>query len=322
MNLQVRIDPPADGDMLITAAIGPAGEALTLWGPPDLKERVYARTVHPNGVSSAASQSAPWSARIVTTRPDGDSTVTGIGGLSLTYPHLQPLPGGRFLLAGTRCAFRDGEAEHNAAIIGPDGAVICTGTLGDGINDVQTTPSGRIIVGYFDEGIFGNFGWGGPAGPEPIGASGIVEFDSDLRPVWSYPGSSEEAPWIADCYALNVTGEDIWASVYPDFPIARIGDGQISVWANDLAAGAHVILVAEKTIGWLGGYHVNGEMMTVGELADAASTPRGAHRIINQAAVSLAKSPAVCGRDSKLHQITDSGEWYALDLATVRDVRG
>lgn len=35
---------------------------------------------------------------------------------------------------------------------------------------------GRIVTSYFDEGIFGNFGW-----DQPLGASGLVVWDEQGR---------------------------------------------------------------------------------------------------------------------------------------------
>ncbi|MFI7578403.1 hypothetical protein [Micromonospora sp. NPDC049497] len=60
---------------------------------------------------------------------------------------------------------------------------------------------GKLWVGYFDEGVYGNFGWGGP-GPAPIGATGIARFTETLHPEWHFP--TDDLSPIDDCYALNV----------------------------------------------------------------------------------------------------------------------
>ena len=39
----------------------------------------------------------------------------------------------------------------------------------------------QVWVGYFDEGIYGNYGWGRAESEEPVGAYGIVRFSSDLE---------------------------------------------------------------------------------------------------------------------------------------------
>ena len=45
--------------------------------------------------------------------------------------------------------------------------------LGDGIQTVQATSEGVIWTSYFDEGIFGNYGW-----DNPLGSSGLVAWDA------------------------------------------------------------------------------------------------------------------------------------------------
>lgn len=78
--------------------------------------------------------------------------------------------------------------------------------LGDGIGHVLATSTGQVWVGYFDEGIYGNYGWGRTDSEEPVGAYGIVRFSPDLEPDWHYPKYTGVGPWdaISDCYALNV----------------------------------------------------------------------------------------------------------------------
>jgi hypothetical protein len=55
------------------------------------------------------------------------------------------------------------------------------------IADAQPWGWSARLVGYFDEGIYGNYGWGLGDGPEPVGAYGIVRFSPDLEPAWHYP---------------------------------------------------------------------------------------------------------------------------------------
>lgn len=70
--------------------------------------------------------------------------------------------------------------------------------LGDGISHVQSDANGNIWTGYFDEGVFGNYGWATPAG-----AAGLSCFTKSGEKIWGY-----EAPagfdQIDDCDALNV----------------------------------------------------------------------------------------------------------------------
>ncbi|NUQ91003.1 MAG: hypothetical protein HOQ43_21380 [Glycomyces artemisiae] len=312
MRLLHRLTPPRPGDVLLTAHVGPAGEAVTLWGPDALAERIFGYVEYANGVRSPASQVPPWSARVVVAAPDGRQTVTEIDGMTLAFPNLQPLPGGRLLIVGTRCRVSAGIAEHNAVVIDPAGRIARTGTFGDGIADVQTTPSGRIIAAYFDEGVFGNNGWGGTGAPEPIGAPGLVEFDSDLRQVWSYSFDDPEAPWIGDCYALNLIDETVWVSVYPDFPLVRIDKQRVTMWQNDVAAGAHGFLIDDGAAGWIGGYGAGPDTLTTGTLIESGTVLRETFHIGTDDGCDFA---ATFARGMRLHRFTDTGDWFVLDLA-------
>jgi hypothetical protein len=84
--------------------------------------------------------------------------------------------------------------------------------LGDGSEDLQTTPIGNIWVSYFDEGVFGL----------GIGNAGLICFDSTGKSVFKYSDLVEthQAPYIADCYALNVISDhEVWLCYYADFPL-------------------------------------------------------------------------------------------------------
>lgn len=316
MTLQARIASPQPGLVALAAAIGPAGEALTLWGPAALNPHLHARTGGEDEPSfPVRATDAPWRASLVATRPDGASAVVEIDGLTITFPILQPLPGGMFLIVGPRCEYTAEGPQHNAVVIGPDGSTLRSGVLGDGIEEVRTTTSGRIIVGYYDEGVFGNFGWGGPDGPEPIGAPGIVEFDADLRRVWAYPVDDDAAPAIFDCYALNVIGDTIWACPYTDFPVLRIQGDTITVWHNELAAGAHHLLVHDATVAFVGGYDHGSDCLTVAALDNGRTTVLDTRRIEVSWASAVHDLLNTTAQGSKLHRITTDGHWYLLDLA-------
>jgi hypothetical protein len=134
------------------------------------------------------------------------AAVTPIEDLRLAHITVQPMPGDRFLVVGARCRWRPEGPDHNAVLYGADGQVVSEHVLGDGIGHVLATSAGQVWAGYFDEGIYGNYGWGRADTEEPVGAYGIVRFSPGLEPAWHYPKYTEVGPWdaISDCYALNV----------------------------------------------------------------------------------------------------------------------
>ncbi|NGZ76703.1 hypothetical protein [Saccharibacillus alkalitolerans] len=136
-----------------------------------------------------------------------------IEGESFNYHFLQPL-GGELLLVGARSRYaaRD-RYDLNAAVFDREGRAKRRFVIGDGIGHVQTTAGGLIWTGFFDEGVFGNYGW-----KRPIGESGLIAWDGNGICVFT----NSEAD-IADCYALNaVSDEEVWFYYYTDFKLCRL----------------------------------------------------------------------------------------------------
>ena len=79
---------------------------------------------------------------------------------------------------------------RNAVLYNSDGQVVSEHVLGDGIAHLLATSTGQVWAGYFDEGIYGNYGWGRADSQEPVGAYGIVRFS----PAWSPPGTTRNTP--------------------------------------------------------------------------------------------------------------------------------
>ncbi len=152
-------------------------------------------------------------------------TVRGEG---LAIHHVQPIADG-VLLVGARCDWRPSGPEANAVVVGWDAVVRERFVIGDGIEDVRVTGDGTIWVSYFDEGVFGNRGWGGP-GPEPIGAPGLVAFGPNGDARFRYDPKVAGTDAICDAYAINVTDAEVWLFFYTEFSLVRIRRGTYAVW--------------------------------------------------------------------------------------------
>jgi len=95
--------------------------------------------------------------------------------------------------------------------------------FGDGISDAQATSTGYIWTGYFDEGVYGNFGWGdwnnetGYSSP-PIGSCGLICWDAQTgNRLYRYGGD------VSDMYAMNcISDDELWIYYYTAFPLARL----------------------------------------------------------------------------------------------------
>jgi hypothetical protein len=92
-----------DGDVLVCASAGPAGDVVAVWTTPEGREAVSSTTVSAAGASFPDPGAArPVAARITVHTPDL-AAVTRIEDLTLAHITVQPMPGGRFLVAGARC---------------------------------------------------------------------------------------------------------------------------------------------------------------------------------------------------------------------------
>ncbi len=245
--------PALPGCRAVSTHIAWNGDVLQLWVPESAVESLFAHDEREGWASFPKTHTdQPYSATLVVTGPTGQSQRT-LPLLTATLPIVQLLPGGATLVVAPRCAhLQDGIGELNARIVDADGFA-CDFCLGDGILHVQTGSDGRIWAGYFDEGVFGNFGWGIGMGPEPLGSAGLVCYDRAGKPIWKYT-RPEGLPPIADCYALNVTDDCVWACYYTDFPIVRIdSQGEVTGWETDLR-GPRAIAVSGTSVLAFGGY--------------------------------------------------------------------
>ncbi|NMO53955.1 hypothetical protein HH310_22585 [Actinoplanes sp. TBRC 11911] len=305
-----RLTAGDHGDELLTMSVGPAGEAIGLWCSPDDVAGLTSMTTEPGGAAFPDSRAArPADIRITVHCPDlGD--VVRVAAMPLAYPSVQPLPGGRSLAVGGRCLWRPEGPDRNAIMYASDGTVAGEYTLGDGIEDVFTTPSGQAWVSYFDEGVFGNYGWGGP-GPAPLGACGLARFGPAGEPRWRFP--SDGALGIADCYALNVVGETAWACYYTDFPVVRVQHGQVTSWRNELASGVRGLIVDDGRVALVGGYSGHRDRLVVAELGDGALREVGRYRLVLPDGRPLPDRVRVVGRGDRLH-IFHGLDWFQMSM--------
>jgi len=186
---------------------------------------------------------------------------------TMAVHYVQSAPEG-ILLASARCKAEG--PEKNGAICDFSGRLVRRLTLGDGIADLRVISDGTIWASYFDEGVFGNYGWGSPE-PAPIGASGLVAFDSGGAPKFSYDAQAAGTDSICDAYAMNVseTG-DVWVYFYTEFSIVRIGREGYRVWTLGMG-GARALAVRGDRILLYGDYKKSGIARRIALLGDGTA---------------------------------------------------
>jgi len=170
--------------------------------------------------------------KVVTIGKDIVSELT-IYNQRFNFHFLQPINSDKILLVGARTRFfNEDKYELNGKIFDLDGVLLKEILLGDGIQNLHVTRKGIIWTGYFDEGIFGNYGW-----DNPIGSPGLIAWNLDGEQIFSNSRAD-----ISDCYALNVISDnDIWFYYYSDFNLCNIKDAQIQFYSPSVSGSSGFI---------------------------------------------------------------------------------
>lgn len=303
------LEAPEGFDTLISASVDVGGRPVTLWSTPASAEDLRRYDVSAGGARFPRTRTTTRQTVALATHGDALTPfdVVEVDDVLPAFPEVQRLPGGDYLVVGARCAWRPEGPEKNAFVIGLDGETKRQGTLGDGIEHVLVDGSGDIWVGYFDEGISGNFGWGHP-GPDPLGESGLVTWSAEFAMKWSFPTSAGASIW--DCYALNVTDGRVLACTYTDFPVIDIREGDVEVRVTAGVSGARGVLVDGDQVAILGSYKDSSSVLTgpVNDRTRLKRTSLGVGRTGRKP-----RGRLVC-RDSVAH-LFEERDWFRFDFA-------
>lgn len=288
---------------------------LRLFARTELVKEIFARVQSPGFASFPVSHTGGKYAALLEVTSAHSSYEIELSDLAAAFSFVQLLPGGKPLVISSRCQrFRDGTHELNAWIYDANGTLQNQFLLGDGIQHLQADEGGNIWVGYFDEGVYGNFGWGGTGDAAPLGATGLVCFNAQGGKLWEYqPVSGTD--FISDVYALNVFAKEVWAYYYTDFPLVRIRwDRNVQAWATKIA-GARAFAVGNEKALMFGGYGDHRTSCRVLRLCNteavfdqriALSLPEGGN---------LADA-TVTGRGNVLHVFADE-IWYQFSTGSL-----
>lgn len=167
----------------------------------------------------------------------------------------QPIEHDYALLACAR-SYRhsDDKYDLNAKVFDKTGKLVREFPLGDGIQDLKVTDKNSIWTSYFDEGIFGNYGW-----EDPVRANGLIRWDKSGSQQYVYDQPSEH--FIDDCYAMNVI-DDCEAYFYfsSDFQLAHIQNGRIQYMPIPIE-GSDGFVIYRDYILFRGGYENQNQYM-------------------------------------------------------------
>lgn len=304
-----RLDRP-DGFTVASVAVGVHGNAIRLLVPEKHAQSLVARTEQPGWASFPKTHTDTEYSSIVSVSDASGSRVVRLTGLTATFPKMDVFPDGEVLLVASRC-YRgpDGNCELNAKVFGLDGQQKNAFVLGDGISHVQSDTKGNIWVGYFDEGVYGNFGW--QQDGYPLGAAGVSCFTRDGQRMWDFDPPKGFEP-ISDCYALNVSRTGAWAYYYTDFPIAFVEPNwRVNAWKTQ-TSGSRTFAVGNERVLLYGGYGDRRTSCSLLKLQDGAAELVGEVSLLLPGDIDLTKA-AVIGRDRELH-VFSKDDWYVFSI--------
>ncbi|WP_426512053.1 hypothetical protein ACPPVO_16390 [Dactylosporangium sp. McL0621] len=216
----------------------------------------------------------------------------------LRVSFVQPLPEGRVLLAAART--RPGKA--NAEVWTGSGDLQHRAHVGDAVEELLASPSGKVWAGYFDEAM-------GGSGPE---GHGLARFDSDLTVDWLYPQNSG-LPVISDCYSLNVAGETAYFCPFTDFHILSATGAQVTDWGASPYQSARHLLRSGRDLALINGWGPEYDVATMLRIGRDDQPRLGAQcRVVLPDGIETNRLRYVT-RGGELHAFMRSS-WYHIDL--------
>jgi hypothetical protein len=299
-----------NGFTAASVAVGINGEAIRLLVPEDQAQALTARTVQPGWASFPKTHTDGEYSSIFSISSAAGTREARLSGLTATFAKVDILPDGELLIVAPRChRTRDSNYELNAKIFGQDGEQKNAFLLGDGINHVQSDAKGNIWVGYFDEGVYGNFGW--QDGVDRLGSMGLSCFTRNGKKIWDFK-PPEGFDYISDCYALNVSGSGAWAYYYSDFSVSFIdSDWHVHAWKTR-TSGSRTFAVGNERILLYGGYGDRRTSCSLLKLQNGAAEFVGEVSLLLPTNIDLSKA-IVIGRNRELH-VFSSDEWYVFSI--------
>lgn len=161
------------------------------------------------------------------------------------FHNVNYLPSKEILLICGRSRYKnEAEIDRNARIYNSNGELERDFIAGDGIQDVKIDTKGKIWISYFDEGIFGNYGWN-----NPIGVSGLICWNDIGEKVWEFE-PTDGLDYMSDCYAMNIDSDNnLWFYYYIEFPLVKLnGSKQIKFWKTKIVGSTSLNISGNKIL--------------------------------------------------------------------------
>lgn len=304
---KVSLEAEIAGAQVVAFNVGPGGEAWLVLALQALDYRT-----EDNGFATFAKTmpDAPQRYRVLCVRSGRVELDVVIDGEPFNIHEIQPVDDLLLLTCGRSQYRGPDDFDLNGRLYSRDGRFVRGILLGDGIETIQATRGGEIWAGYFDEGVFGNFGW-----DAPVGASGLVAWSPAGGKLYEYEPACG-ARSIDDCYALNVVSDaEAWCCYYSDFPLVRLHEKRIaSVWEIPIS-GSHAFAVGRGHALFAGGYGARDtyHLLALGPNGRASEILRFELRDSQGAVV---KAERIVGRGESLH-VLSATTLHQIDIRAV-----
>lgn len=226
-------------------------------------DKVIAGSIDQNGINTLIIHQKPeyrtsdgTSAIIKSTKPkdytffrhdfNGEKVLkTKIKNEYFNFHNVNFLPNNKILLTCGRCRYvSKTQIDKNARVFKVDGTLLRDFILGDGIEDIKIDSTGNIWTSYYDEGIFGNFGW-----TEPVGSSGLICWDKLGKKIWEIK-PTPPIEYISDCYAMNIDSENnTWFYYYSDFYLVKLSnEKRIEYWQPKIKGSSSINIMGNMVL--------------------------------------------------------------------------
>lgn len=222
---------------IVATSVDANGNALLLTANSDDQAKASAKGTRGIGIFPKSRSASDLAFSLVVQSGAGTET-TRLPAMNITFPCVDQFSDGGSLLVGARSSWRSkDDFDLNGALIERGAGTAKRVCFGDGIADVGVDCANRIWISYFDEGVFGNFGWSHP-GPTGLGAGGLNCFDRTGELLWQH-NREDSTEHIDDCYAMNVSPLGVWFYFYSAFKVARVTEDFSVEYFDTPISGSH-----------------------------------------------------------------------------------
>ncbi len=230
----------------------------------------------------------------------------------IAFPMVDIFSDGSIALIGSRCRWHaENDYDLNGMIFNPNSNVAHRFLAGDGISHIGVDGMDRIWLSYFDEGVYGNFGWGDKNSPPPIGQHGLICFDRNGDISWKCD------QLIDDCYALNVTPDKVHFYYYSDFDLGTVSENFETSYRSTSLSGCHTFAINERFAAFTKQYDDQESVINIASLTDNEC------KKIRFKQLTLPNDEPIKGgrlmaRNNIIHYLDDH-DWYQWELPEEAD---